>query len=295
MAESRDRDSQFWWRTQPLTNIMLLGARLYAGITIASAGFDKLPTPDWMVDQVIRLKVFPAPHVFAFAACFTEFVGGILLACGLFTRSSAFFLTFTMGVAAFGFHKVLPIVDMHIAQGFVWLFVVFLAIGPGKLSLDYCLRPTRFDDDPRRKVLLRVKWFAALVLLATIGLGLYRQFVFQRPVAEPTVVRSIQVAGSFNDWSLTANPLEQASENLWFTEFDLSQPGFIEFKFAVDGSWQTNYGALSDDAQTLPIENAAKSNGQNIVVQIPVPGRYRVEVDLQDVKYSVRASDDGSQ
>lgn len=125
-----------WWQ-EPL----MLGARLYAGLTIAGAGLDKIPTPDWMVDQVAQLG-FPNPEFFALCACHAEYFGGALLAFGILTRPAALLLAWTMGVAAFGWHENTPLLDMSIAQGFVWLFVVFAALGGGRLSMDQLVRTT---------------------------------------------------------------------------------------------------------------------------------------------------------
>ena len=63
-------------------DLLLLGARLYGGYTIASAGLDKLPVPDWMVDQVAQVG-FPAVSFFALVACLTEFAGGLKMAPGM--------------------------------------------------------------------------------------------------------------------------------------------------------------------------------------------------------------------
>ncbi|MEQ8837334.1 MAG: hypothetical protein RID07_11070, partial [Lacipirellulaceae bacterium] len=52
-------------------DLALLGARLYGGVTIAYAGLDKLPRPDWMVDQVVKIGWFPVPEFFATVACVT--------------------------------------------------------------------------------------------------------------------------------------------------------------------------------------------------------------------------------
>ncbi len=48
--------------------------------------------------------------------------------------------------------------------------------------------------------------------------------------------QAVYVAGSFNDWSPEAHPLERDSRGLWTTELDLP-PGRYEFKFVVDGEW----------------------------------------------------------
>ena len=97
---------------------------------------------------------FPAPLVFAWAAALAEFVGGLCVALGLFTRWAAAFAAFNMFVACFVRHRAL-------SQFLSWLgvapasedalkawgnpelaftyFVIMLGValvGPGALSLD---------------------------------------------------------------------------------------------------------------------------------------------------------------
>lgn len=55
---------------------------------------------DWWINAVTNLG-FPLPIVFAWAAALSEFVGGLCLALGLFTRVAAFFIACTMATAAF--------------------------------------------------------------------------------------------------------------------------------------------------------------------------------------------------
>ena len=50
---------------------------------------------------------FPMPLAFAWAAALSEFLGGLTIALGLFTRWAAPFAAFTMCVAAFGGHRAL--------------------------------------------------------------------------------------------------------------------------------------------------------------------------------------------
>ncbi|CUS96822.1 putative oxidoreductase [Candidatus Kryptobacter tengchongensis] len=56
---------------------------------------------EWKFLDTVRNIGFPAPGVFALAATISEFIGGILLAVGLFTRYSAIFIAITMGVAIY--------------------------------------------------------------------------------------------------------------------------------------------------------------------------------------------------
>ncbi len=81
-----------------------------------------------------------APVFWGFMASASEFVGGIMLLLGLFTRTSSAFMAFTMLVAA----------SQHLAKLDPWarvtypmeMFSVFVAlvfIGAGKYSLDNLL------------------------------------------------------------------------------------------------------------------------------------------------------------
>lgn len=44
------------------------------------------------------------------------------------------------------------------------------------------------------------------------------------------------VAGCFNEWDLTANPLEQDEEGTWSCTLAI-EPGEHEYRFVVDGVW----------------------------------------------------------
>jgi putative oxidoreductase len=59
--------------------------------------------------------------VFAWAAALSEFLGGIFLALGLFTRLAAFFIACTMLVAILGVHAADPYQKKELA--FMYFFV----------------------------------------------------------------------------------------------------------------------------------------------------------------------------
>lgn len=109
------------------------------------------------VDGVAALG-FPLPQVFAWAAALSEFIGGLALAAGLFTRWSAATLAVTMIVAAFARHRALQqglaVVGLHGATeetrkawGSPELALIYLLctcgpllLGPGRFSLDHLWR-----------------------------------------------------------------------------------------------------------------------------------------------------------
>jgi len=50
---------------------------------------------------------------------------------------------------------------------------------------------------------------------------------------------SVQLAGDFNAWNPTVNPLKKSSNGLWKINLNLS-PGRYEYRFLVDGKWHND-------------------------------------------------------
>jgi putative oxidoreductase len=69
-----------------------------------------------------------------------EFVGGLLMLAGLFTRPVAFLLSGEMAVAYFGFHQLEAFWPLHnkgeLAALYSFVFLFFSVAGPGKFALD---------------------------------------------------------------------------------------------------------------------------------------------------------------
>jgi 1,4-alpha-glucan branching enzyme len=57
-------------------------------------------------------------------------------------------------------------------------------------------------------------------------------------LTEPAAT-SVVVAGEFNNWSVTANPLTKDASGKWRTTLPL-KPGRYSYKFVVDGNWKTD-------------------------------------------------------
>lgn len=120
----------------------LLIFRLFLGLAMALAhGLGKLPPPDRMIEGVTAMG-FPLPIVFAWAAALAEFVGGILIAVGLFTRYSAFFLGITMAVAGFIVHGADPFGNKELAFFYLAGCALLFLTGAGAYSLDKLIRKT---------------------------------------------------------------------------------------------------------------------------------------------------------
>jgi putative oxidoreductase len=79
---------------------------------------------------------FPAPLLMAYLGKGAEFVGGLLLAAGLFTRLAALVLAVTMLIICFGMGQGRIFTDDQHPFLFVLLTAVFFFTGAGKWSID---------------------------------------------------------------------------------------------------------------------------------------------------------------
>ncbi len=79
------------------------------------------------------------PDFFAWMGAFSEAVGGLFMAVGLFTRVAAFLICCTMLVAIFmqkwngGMWGMLP------AMGFLWTSLYAMVLGSGRFGVDYLI------------------------------------------------------------------------------------------------------------------------------------------------------------
>ncbi len=114
--------------------------RIFAGVAMAFAhGIGKMPPGEGLIERAGSIG-FPAPSFFAWAAGLSEFAGGILLALGLFTRISSFFIAMTMLVALVGVHAADPFNIQEKAFLFLFIAIMFLLKGSGDWSIDAFLR-----------------------------------------------------------------------------------------------------------------------------------------------------------
>ncbi|MFN8355575.1 MAG: DoxX family protein [Spirosomataceae bacterium] len=129
--------------------------RVYAGFSIAiGAGFAKVfhkinekgsdsfdnlqfGVGDWFVQQVSDLGfTLISPTFWAYLAVYGEFIGGLLIAFGLFTRLNSLQLAFQFFVVSFIWYgDPAPIVGMYYQQLIFWSFVMTFGMGDGKYSL----------------------------------------------------------------------------------------------------------------------------------------------------------------
>jgi putative oxidoreductase len=117
--------------------------RIFAGVAMALGhGLTKLPPGEGLIERAGAMG-FPAPTFFAWAAGFSEFGGGVLLALGLFTRLSALFIAITMSVALIGVHLADPFPAQEKALLYLFIAIGFLIKGAGDWSLDSFFRKDR--------------------------------------------------------------------------------------------------------------------------------------------------------
>lgn len=114
--------------------------RVAAGLLMASLhGLGKVPPSEQLIGGVSALG-FPMPTLFAWAAGLAELLGGIFLAVGFLTRPSAFFLAFTMFVAAFGRHLADPWDVKELSVIYLTIYLIFFTRGSGKFSIDHLIK-----------------------------------------------------------------------------------------------------------------------------------------------------------
>ncbi len=165
-------------------NIAYLLFRFYCGFTIAkgaglakvfhkidekgSEGWENLAfgVPDWFVKQVGEIGfTFISPSFWAHLAVYGEFIGGLLVAFGLFTRISAIQLAFQFFVVSFIWYDEPMPFGMYYQQLIFWGFVLIAAIGGGRFSLDayFARRAT-----PQQRVDVKTVAVAASMLLLPV-------------------------------------------------------------------------------------------------------------------------------
>lgn len=97
----------------------------------------------------------------------------------------------------------------------------------------------------------------------------------------------ITLAGTFNDWSLTASPMSKARAHLWRLETNFVHASNVAFKVTA-GSWNaaSNWGSGSASACPVPILAQGYTNyASNFSVEGPLNGRHRFT--FHDVSYVV--------
>jgi putative oxidoreductase len=126
-----------------VADLGLLFLRIVVGASLAFAhGLGKMPPSPGFVETTAELG-FPFPHFFAWAAGLSEFLGGLRLALGLFTRPASVVIAITMAVATYGRHGGDPFSDMEKSFLYLVIALAFVFLGSGRYGLDRLLAPRR--------------------------------------------------------------------------------------------------------------------------------------------------------
>jgi putative oxidoreductase len=126
------------WLTRPIPAYFLV-LRLWVGLNMAlSHGFGKISDPGAFLASggMAHFESLPLPQAWGWFAIFAEFLGGLLLAAGLFTRLAALSIFGTMLGAAFVVHFDDPWSRKEMALAYAIMALVFVFKGGGKASLD---------------------------------------------------------------------------------------------------------------------------------------------------------------
>lgn len=105
----------------------------------------------------------------------------------------------------------------------------------------------------------------------------------------------IFVSGSFNDWNEAALPMRQDRDGVWRARIELPAGKRYEFRYLIDGRWQTDYHAdgfadnqygshnsIVDLAQvmTLPLTPSSQVSDGHVAVAPYLPAPSETEVNL---------------
>ncbi len=125
-------------------NIGFLILRFFVGLAFCTV-FEKFfprngiwGPQEWFIQDTASMG-FPFPSFFAWIAVLSEFVGGILLMLGLFTRPAALLNVFVTFTATFVYHKGDIGGTGLLSFFFMIMCLCILLFGSGKYSLEYLM------------------------------------------------------------------------------------------------------------------------------------------------------------
>lgn len=168
---------QFFFGSTFTSNHYAQGAwllfRIHIGLSMAiGAGWGKVEhglPPEWFVKQVGDLGfTFISPTFWAAVSGWGEFLGGICIALGFFTRFSALQLSFQFFVISFiWYNNPEPVIGMNFQQLYFWCYIVVAAMGSGKFSIDYYITKAFAQ---KQKLALAPKTLVLFILTLILGL-----------------------------------------------------------------------------------------------------------------------------
>jgi putative oxidoreductase len=123
-----------WLNSLQPTGALLM--RLILGVSMAVHGYEKVLPLSALHHYAHYVATLGLPYWLGYVSAYTEFVGGILLILGLFTRLAAFFVAVNMLVAfaTVGIHQGFGIYNYILALAALAIMLLFY--GAGTLSVD---------------------------------------------------------------------------------------------------------------------------------------------------------------
>jgi putative oxidoreductase len=129
--------------------------RLYFGYFWAETGWGKIHNLNAFAQRFVGWGV-PYPHISAALSGYTEWIGGILLMLGLFTRLASIPLMFNMfiSIVKVKMKEVTGIDDFAEMDEALYMFILFwlMMAGPGRASLDHLIRRTLGLGQPAQQI-----------------------------------------------------------------------------------------------------------------------------------------------
>ena len=128
---------------QTFLNIALFAVRVFVGFAMISHGYPKLQKlTNGEEIQFMDFLGLGATTTLCLVV-FAEFIGSIFLILGLFSRFFLAVLTFTMMIAALVAHGGDPFSKMESSLLYLSIYILLLATGPGKFSIDAMINKRR--------------------------------------------------------------------------------------------------------------------------------------------------------
>lgn len=119
-----------WCCNENMKDFALFFLRLVVGIIFVYAGWGKLSNMEMTIGAFGSMG-FPAPAFFAYLVGLVEFLGGIALIVGFFTRLAAGLLSIVMIVALLAVHTKMPFMQAQLPLVLLGATVALKYLGPG--------------------------------------------------------------------------------------------------------------------------------------------------------------------
>ncbi len=97
------------------------------------------------------------------------------------------------------------------------------------------------------------------------------------------------VTGEFNNWNQRALPMKQSRDGVWRAEVDLLEGCIYQFRYLIDGRWQTDHHADGFSGNSYGSQNSLVDATSTLFFPVPTLGSQSVG---ESVASAVEAADD---